>query len=58
MTYEVTYKLFDSPGYSSGGASQYTTMVEAMNQPAAQIMVMMVNGGPQHCSIIRCMLRG
>jgi hypothetical protein len=58
MQYEITFKLFDSPGYTSGGASQYVTVVEAINQPAAQTLVQNMNGGSSHCHIVRCMLVG
>ena len=59
MQYEVTYRLLESPGRGYvGGASQYTTVVEAINQPAAEAMVKGSNGGSDHCQIIRTMYLG
>lgn len=61
--YEVTYKVFTNNIHESGtwesqGPSHYTTVVEAINQPAAQQMVQNMNGGSAHCYITRCMYLG
>jgi len=38
-----------------GVASHYTTVVDAMHQSAAESMVRAMNGGSNHCYIIRAM---
>ena len=60
MRFEVTYKVYDnnineSGAWMSSGPGQYTTTVEAPYQGAAEQMVKNMNGGSNHCQIIRAM---
>lgn len=59
MKFEVMYKVLSNNINESGawtqhgGPSHYTTVVEAPYQGAAEQMVRNMNGGPNHCYIIR-----
>jgi len=61
--FEVTYKVVESDmstnhAWMTSGPSNYTTVVEAAYQSAAEQMVRNMNGGPNHCHIQRCMFLG
>jgi hypothetical protein len=58
MKFEVTYKVLtnninEGGAWQSSGQSHYTTQVEAAYQGAAEQMVKNMNGGSNHCYIIR-----
>ena len=62
MKFEVMYKIISNNINGSeawrqdpGVASHYTTVVDAPHQGAAENMVISMNGGPNHCYIIRAM---
>jgi hypothetical protein len=60
MKFEVTYKVLsnninEGGAWQSSGQSQYTTVVDAAYQGAAEQMVKNMNGGANHCYIIRAM---
>lgn len=58
--FDVMYKVVDN-NINEGGAwmrsgpSHYNTVVEAMYQGAAEQMVRNMNGGSNHCHIIRAL---
>jgi hypothetical protein len=53
--FEVMYKVYDDETRRTyTGPSDYTVVVEAMHQGAAQQMVQNMNGG-ERCQIIRAM---
>lgn len=59
--FEVTYKVVtnninEGGAWMSSGPSHYTTIVTAAYQGAAEQMVRNMNGGNNHCYIIRAML--
>ena len=58
--FEVMYKVLEnnineSGSWRSSGPSHYTTVVTAPYQSAAAQMVQNMNGGLNHCHIIRAM---
>jgi hypothetical protein len=60
MKFEVMYKVLtnninESGAWTSSGPSNYTVVVEAPYQSAAEQMVKNMNGGSNHCHIIRAM---
>lgn len=60
--FEVTYKVLEnnineSGAWLSSGPSHYTTVVNAPYQAAAEQMVRNMNGGANHCHIIRAVER-
>ena len=60
MKFEVMYKVLtnninEGGAWQSTGPSHYTTVVEAPYQGAAEQLVKNMNGGPNHCHIIRAM---
>jgi hypothetical protein len=62
-TFEVTYKIIEtnineSHAWQTSGPSHYTTVVTALHQGAAEQMVKSMNGGPNHCHIVRAMYLG
>lgn len=60
MRFEVMYKVLENNineggAWRSSGPSHYTTVVDAAYQGAAEQMVRNMNGGSNHCHIIRAM---
>jgi hypothetical protein len=60
MKFEVTYKVMtnninEGGAWQSSGPSHYTIVVEAAYQGAAEQMVKNMNGGSNHCHIVRAM---
>ena len=60
MKFEVTYKVMtnninEGGAWQTSGPSHYTTQVEAAYQGAAEQMVKNMNGGSNHCHIVRAM---
>jgi hypothetical protein len=58
--FEVTYKVLEnnineSGAWRSTGPSHYTIVVDAVHQGAAEQMVKNMNGGSNHCHIVRAM---
>lgn len=58
--FEVTYKVLsnninEGGAWQSSGPSHYTTVVTALHQGAAEQMVRNMNGGSDHCHIVRAM---
>ena len=63
MKFEVTYKVLtnninEGGAWQSSGPSHYTIVVDAPYQGAAEQMVKNMNGGSNHCHIVRAMLIG
>ncbi len=61
--FEVTYKVVQSDmstnhAWTQSGPSHYVTVVEAAYQTVAEQMVRNMNGGPNHCHIMRAVLKG
>jgi hypothetical protein len=61
--FEVMYKVLtnninEGGAWESTGPSHYTTVVTALYQSAAEQMVKNMNGGPNHCHIIRAVAIG
>jgi len=59
--FEVTYKVLENNiqeggAWRSSGPSHYTTVVTADYQGAAEQMVRNMNGGREHCYIVRAMM--
>lgn len=62
-TFEVTYKILENNileegAWQSSGPSHYTTVVTALHQGAAEQMVRSMNGGREHCHIVRALHLG
>lgn len=60
--FEVTYKVLtnninEGGAWTSSGPSHYTTIVTAPYQGAAEQMVRNMNGGSNHCHIIRAVMQ-
>jgi hypothetical protein len=60
MKFEVMYKVLtnninEGGAWMSSGPSHYTVTVDAMHQSAAEQMVKNMNGGSDHCHVIRAM---